>query len=230
MQYQWSSTCAYYGIENEEPAIQHLGKVTTPQGRLLAFPNVMQHQVQPFRLADATKPGHRKILAMFLVDPHIPILSTANVPPQRKDWWAQEVRKVEPFASLPEELFQNIIELVDGFPISWQDALEIREKLMEERGRMTDGVNEAMEEVSSQRRRCAVMAFLTLFRTHSISVNIEITAFIELTPGGGSNTRDESFKGANSWKKQKETLYCRSNEVAELREKIIPDGIPISGR
>ncbi|EKG09891.1 hypothetical protein MPH_13098 [Macrophomina phaseolina MS6] len=145
-QYQWSSTCAYYGIENEEPAIQHLGKVTTPQGRLLAFPNVMQHQVQPFRLADPTKPGHRKILAMFLVDPHIPILSTANVPPQRKDWWAQEVRKVEPFASLPEELFQNIIELVDGFPISWQDALEIREKLMEERGRMTDEVNEAMEE------------------------------------------------------------------------------------
>ncbi|KAF4303366.1 putative duf1665 domain containing protein [Botryosphaeria dothidea] len=84
-QNEYSSTCAYFGIENEEAAIQNLGKVSTHQGRLLAFPNIMQHQVQPFRLADPTKPGHRKILTMFLVDPHIPILSTANVPPQRKD-------------------------------------------------------------------------------------------------------------------------------------------------
>lgn len=85
---------------------------------------------------------------MFLVDPHIPILSTANVPPQRKDWWAKEVQKVERFASLPVELFENIINFVEDFPISWEDALEIRERLMEERGRIADEVNEAMEEVS----------------------------------------------------------------------------------
>lgn len=145
-QNEYSSTCAYFGIENEGAAIQNLGKVSTHQGRLLTFPNIMQHQVQPFRLADPTKPGHRKILAMFLVDPHIPILSTANVPPQRKDWWAKEVQKVERFASLPVELFENIINFVEDFPISWEDALEIRERLMEERGRIADEVNEAMEE------------------------------------------------------------------------------------
>ena len=43
---------------------------------LLAFPNVVQHRVSPFRLADPTRPGHRKLLALFLVDPHIRILST----------------------------------------------------------------------------------------------------------------------------------------------------------
>ncbi|GME29036.1 uncharacterized protein LTHEOB_9410 [Neofusicoccum parvum] len=145
-QNEWSSALEFYGIENEAATIQDLGRVLTRQGRLLAFPNVMQHQVQPFRLADPTKPGHRKILAMFLVDPHVPILSTANVPPQRKDWWAEEVRKVDRFAALPEELFQNIIDSVEDFPFSWGEALEMRERLMEERGRVTDDVNQAMEE------------------------------------------------------------------------------------
>lgn len=119
----------------------------TREGRLLAFPNVVQHRVQPFRLADPTKPGHRKLLAMFLVDPNIPILSTANVPPQRRDWWAEEIRKIRPFAALPEELFESIISAVDDFPISWEDALEIRSKLMGERGAMTDEVNEHMKNV-----------------------------------------------------------------------------------
>jgi hypothetical protein len=70
-----------YGIAQNEAAIQEIGKVRTKERRLLAFPNVMQHRVRPFGLVDPTRPGHRKILAMFLVDPHIRILSTANVPP-----------------------------------------------------------------------------------------------------------------------------------------------------
>lgn len=93
-----------YGIENYGQTIQKIGKVSTPQGRLLAFPNILQHQVQPFGLTDASKPGHRKILAIFLVDPHLRVVSTANVPPQQRDWWAREVRKVDLFAQLPEEL------------------------------------------------------------------------------------------------------------------------------
>ncbi|KAB8076829.1 hypothetical protein BDV29DRAFT_189079 [Aspergillus leporis] len=37
----------------------------------------------------STKPGHRKMLALFLVDPPYCIISSANVPPQRADWWGQ---------------------------------------------------------------------------------------------------------------------------------------------
>jgi hypothetical protein len=125
-----------------------LGKIFTPQNRLIAFPNVLQHCVESFRLADPTKPGHRKILAMFLVDPHIPILSTANVPPQRRDWWAEEVRKIKCFGLLAREIFERIIEEVQEFPISWEDALEIRNNLMDERGGMTNKLNTEMDEVS----------------------------------------------------------------------------------
>jgi hypothetical protein len=140
---------SYLGVENETPALLDLGSVLTREGRLLVFPNVFQHQVQPFSLADASKPGHRKILAMFLVDPHIPILSTANVPPQRRDWWSEELRKRGPFANLPIELFNMIIEEVD-FPMSWDAACEVRERLMEERGMVTDELTQTMEEVCFQ--------------------------------------------------------------------------------
>lgn len=45
-----------------------------------------QHRVSPFRLADPTKPGHRRLIALWLVDPHKRIISTANVPPQQMSW------------------------------------------------------------------------------------------------------------------------------------------------
>ncbi|KAJ5635052.1 uncharacterized protein N7484_008365 [Penicillium longicatenatum] len=62
------------------------GDIVCKEGRLITFPNILQHCVSPFSLADRTKPGHRKILALFLVDPHRRIISSANVPPQREDW------------------------------------------------------------------------------------------------------------------------------------------------
>ncbi|KAB8233948.1 uncharacterized protein BDW43DRAFT_310624 [Aspergillus alliaceus] len=124
LQAEYHSTELFYGIENEEAAIQNLRRVLTRPGRLLVFFNVLQHRVrvQSFKLADPTKPGLRKILAMYLADPHIPILSTANVPPQRKDWWADEVRRVPPFQGLPLEIFEMIMQHVTSFPLSWEEA------------------------------------------------------------------------------------------------------------
>ncbi|WP_460807529.1 DUF4246 domain-containing protein [Micromonospora zhanjiangensis] len=72
-----------YGLDDEDPLNQVLGSVPTGAGRCLAFPNILQHRVSPFRLADPTRPGHRKILAFFLVDPSVTIVSTADVPPQQ---------------------------------------------------------------------------------------------------------------------------------------------------
>ena len=99
----------------------------------MTFPNVFQHQVQPFKLEDSTKPGHRKILALFLVDPHIRIISSANVPAQQKEWWAEEIRSTGIFPQLPAEIHKELIDHVQDFPISLEEAKTSRLELMEER-------------------------------------------------------------------------------------------------
>ncbi|KAI1074732.1 hypothetical protein F5B20DRAFT_562790 [Whalleya microplaca] len=148
-QSEFKSCEEYYGVEDQTSGtlIQVLGSVLTRQDRLLVFPNVLQHHVSPFSLADATKPGYRKILAMFLVDPHIRVLSTANVLPQQRDWWAEEVQQIKPFAKLPVEVFDHIISFVDD-PWSLEEAKRIREQLMDQRGRMNDDINDGIEDAN----------------------------------------------------------------------------------
>lgn len=121
-----------YGFQNEEPAIQELGEVVTREGRLLTFPNSMQHRVHPFHLEDPTKPGHRRILALFLVDPHQTIISTANVPCQQKAWWEEQVRNIGPLGNIPPEITDYILELID-YPVSLEVTKAQRLELMEER-------------------------------------------------------------------------------------------------
>ncbi|TFK17408.1 hypothetical protein FA15DRAFT_761079 [Coprinopsis marcescibilis] len=128
-----------YGCENFEGAVQDIGSVDTREGRLITFPNVLQHQVQPFELEDKTKPGHRKILALFLVDPHVRTISTASVPCQQFDWWREEVETPQNDGSewmlpdLPLELRDQIFEKVEDFPITLGEAKATREQLMAER-------------------------------------------------------------------------------------------------
>lgn len=122
--------------------LQSYGSVETRQGRLLAFPNLLyvqnalpslsrtissgysllshgeliirsQHRVSPFKLQDPTKPGHRRFIALWLVDPHQRIVSTANVPPQQLDWWAEAVfgsGKEAKRSDMPPEIFQLLLE------------------------------------------------------------------------------------------------------------------------
>lgn len=160
-----------FGTANEETTVMELGSVVTRAGRLLTFPNVVQHRVNPFKLADPSKPGHRKILAMFLVDPHIRILSTSKVPPQRADWWSPEVRKADQFEALPPEIFNNIVDGVSGLPMSWNDAVDIREKLMAERGALAKQFNTMIEDVSML--LTCYGNVLTSSRTFSRFANIE---------------------------------------------------------
>ncbi|QGA19153.1 hypothetical protein EYB26_006841 [Talaromyces marneffei] len=122
------------------PITQDLGDVSCHEGRLLTFPNALQHRVSPFELADKTKPGHRKILALFLVDPHIRIISTANVPPQRADWLAErdQLRATLLERKLPVELTQMVLKDLDDIPISMEEAKQYREELMEERRAVKD--------------------------------------------------------------------------------------------
>ncbi|SPO07425.1 uncharacterized protein DNG_10119 [Cephalotrichum gorgonifer] len=122
------------GVRSPTASTQNLGRILTRNGRLIVFPNCVHHRVQPFSLQDKTKPGHCKILSMFLFDPSKRVPSTSTVPPQQRDWWAEEVRKHQSLLRvLPQELFDHTIAMVDDFPISWEKAVEIRRKLMEER-------------------------------------------------------------------------------------------------
>ncbi|KAI5250398.1 hypothetical protein E4T43_00341 [Aureobasidium subglaciale] len=146
-QYDFAHLETITGFQNEfDPLIQNLGSVMCDQGRLLAFPNVLQHNVGPFKLEDKTKPGERKILALFLVNPHVRVLSTAKVPPQRKDWWEKEVREqrgeIEKLKTLPNELMDKVFDNVQDFSIGMDDAKQIRETLMEERGPIGQGMIE----------------------------------------------------------------------------------------
>ena len=84
---------------------------------------------------------------MFLVDPYVRVLSTANVPPQRKEWWVSNVLKIAPLNALPREIFDLIMRLVDG-PLSWEEAVEARQELMNERGALVNQENDRLEEVS----------------------------------------------------------------------------------
>ncbi|MFI9152345.1 DUF4246 domain-containing protein [Streptomyces sp. NPDC053367] len=101
-----------YGLENEDPLNQELGSVSTPAGRCLAFPNILQHRVSPFRLMDPTRPGHRKILAFFLVDPSEKIVSTSDVPPQQP-WAETSTMTLEQAEKYREQLMQERKFFVD---------------------------------------------------------------------------------------------------------------------
>ncbi|MFF3756146.1 DUF4246 domain-containing protein [Streptomyces sp. NPDC002185] len=101
-----------YGLEDEDALNQVLGSASTPAGRCLAFPNVLQHRVGPFRLADPGRPGHRKILAFFLVDPSERIVSASDVPPQQP-WATTSTMTLEQAGHFREELMRERKFFVD---------------------------------------------------------------------------------------------------------------------
>lgn len=125
-------------------AVQTLGSVNTPQGRLLVFPNTLQHAVQGFSLADKSKPGHRRFVVLWLVDPHFRICSTRNVPPQRYDWVGEKMNMID-FSKLPVELMEMIRKEVEDGAMGLDEAKELRLKLMKERSRITTAVEARFE-------------------------------------------------------------------------------------
>ncbi|KAM0398828.1 hypothetical protein ACHAPZ_007793 [Fusarium culmorum] len=145
--------------------LQQYGGVETKEGRLLAFPNVFHHRVSSFKLQDETKPGHRRFIALWLIDPHTRIINTGNVPPQQHGWWMERAfgntenvpiphpiativseaapdhlgiqAAVEKGRPLPNELMEMVKKEAGEcvMLMSLQEAKEHRLKLMEERSR-----------------------------------------------------------------------------------------------
>ena len=115
--------------------MQDIGDVVTKTHRCVAFPNLYQHQVQPFHLEDPTRSGHRRILVFFLVDPTKRVLSATNVAPQQREWVAEAMHSVgtnSALARLPAEILTMISEENDG-TMTRSDAEKYREELMAER-------------------------------------------------------------------------------------------------
>ena len=128
-----------YGLKNGDSLNEYAGAVTCAAGRVICFPNTMQHRVQPFELADASKPGRRKIIVFFIVDPTKRVTSTRSVPPQQLSWWRDVVRLDRKF---PRDVLPCIEKHVE-FPLSRATAEEHRLALMEERGMVADAIDEA---------------------------------------------------------------------------------------
>ncbi|KAJ1946133.1 hypothetical protein FBU59_002107 [Linderina macrospora] len=125
-----------YGIEMGGQSFaritQEFGGVEVHNGRCICFPNIYQHQVSGFKLKDMSRPGCRKTLAFFLIDPSIRIPSTKIVPPQQQDWWAEELFKIPLFGDLPLTVQKCLLDHVK-WPISLDKAKEQRLYLMDER-------------------------------------------------------------------------------------------------
>ncbi|GLD97222.1 hypothetical protein PINS_up005905 [Pythium insidiosum] len=123
---------AMFGFEENEVMSQYRGCATAVEDRCIVFPNTLQHKVEPFKLADPTRPGVRKILAFFLVDPDRSIPSTAVIPPQQEDWRRRVQQQVLP--PLPESVMnQALVPFLSGRTMTLEEAKRQREELMKDR-------------------------------------------------------------------------------------------------
>ncbi|KAF8601424.1 hypothetical protein BDV93DRAFT_510136 [Ceratobasidium sp. AG-I] len=121
---------------SDDPCVNHLGSVITCQNRCIAFPNTYQHQVSPFELVDKTKPGHRKILALFLIDPAVHKPSTSTIPPQQQEWRKGAIAANPILRAAFNRLSPEIISWTDSLAegtMTRKEAEDYRLELMDER-------------------------------------------------------------------------------------------------
>lgn len=123
----------FFGLLDEDKMTHHAGSVDAKKDRVIVFPNYFQHHVDPFELEDPLKPGFRKILCFFLVDPYDDLVKTTKeVPPQQKDWVDSDAIMSKYFPSVDRKELSTI---------SWEEATKLREDFMKERS-----VNEEKED------------------------------------------------------------------------------------
>ncbi|KAJ2847315.1 hypothetical protein GGI22_006011 [Coemansia erecta] len=102
---------------------QPSGSTEIKSGRAVCFPNSYQYCKPLVKLADASKPGHVKMLLFYFAHPGVRLPSTSIVAPQQQDWWAERAFAVPPFKNLPGELCHMIRQQV-AMPMSLEKAHE----------------------------------------------------------------------------------------------------------
>ncbi|KAJ1864675.1 hypothetical protein LPJ73_000223 [Coemansia sp. RSA 2703] len=123
----------------DEYISQEVGTVQIKPGRCMVYSNFYQSRDTKFKLCDTAKPGYRKLLKFYLVDPTIRVPSSAIIPPQQQNWWARQVRQIARFAELPDLVWDKIADYVD-YPMSLKKGKEIRDEILDD-----DGDNEIYE-------------------------------------------------------------------------------------
>lgn len=130
--------------------VQEIGSVATPEGRIIAFPNTLQHRVEPFELVDKTVPGHRRFVVLWLVDPHYRVLSTRNVPPQQREWWERaevELIEDERNPTQGEQGAKTASQVLENESLmTLAEAKEYRLELMKERTRFGQTVEDNLDQ------------------------------------------------------------------------------------
>ncbi|CAK7237879.1 hypothetical protein SBRCBS47491_010188, partial [Sporothrix bragantina] len=125
------------------PATQELGTVLAPDGRLVVYPNAVQHRLRTLALQDPTRLGRRRFLMLHLVDPYYRVVSTRNVPPQQRAWWtAAGWDRIDWAArNMPPELVCMIGD--DVFAAPWPPSPEKAHRLWTRARREQDAVQGA---------------------------------------------------------------------------------------
>lgn len=104
--------------------VQNYGQVNIRQGRIVAWPNTMHHRFSGIELEDKTRPGKMSFVQVSLVDPEQRIVSTANVPPQRADWFGEVLFQSEQdLAKIPSELLELLMERGAEVPVELLDKI-----------------------------------------------------------------------------------------------------------
>ena len=127
-----------------------MGAIPTTQGRMIVFPNDIQHRVVGVGNSSDTEIATRKILCFFLVNPDVNLISTMDVPQQQWERvkytqavWLTLVSK-RMGKQLPKEMVMYIIEKAK-YGFTWEEALQHRLNLMKERKFFVNDQNEEME-------------------------------------------------------------------------------------
>lgn len=72
-------------------------------------------------------------------------MSTSMVRPQRRDWWAEEVRrKNAKLWRLPTEIWDRIVKSMEKYPVGMEEGEAIRAEFMDERAEYQRRHTEAM--------------------------------------------------------------------------------------
>ncbi|KAJ6524441.1 hypothetical protein DFH09DRAFT_1250825 [Mycena vulgaris] len=128
-----------YGIDRDDDCVQEIGSMVTKAGRTLAWSNLFQHCVSRV---------HRKILAIFLVNPTVdPIASATDIPPQQGEWAAEALQQASADSGslmfqLPQELADLITTNLPASVMTRKEAEAYRLELMEERTVFVDSHSE----------------------------------------------------------------------------------------
>lgn len=123
-----------FDYENGATINESLGSLTVHEGLFASFPNFYQHYVSPFELKDKTKPGIRKIIVFFLVDPLKDVLSTDDIAPQQLEWYEDGLLDIP-----------NRDQLM-RWAMSFETAKDYRVDLMSERKYIRDDLNRELFE------------------------------------------------------------------------------------